>query len=140
MAVTSKKHWSSVVLESIVSKTDNPDDAEIPGINISGGAENGYFPYFSNVNQSQIQYESGKVYLNDILLEINGQTVAGLTLYDLKTIINCATNPLKFKHVRECNGIQKDLRKYLSKRFEKGSIDCNLQALIRDNLYLRTLP
>ncbi|KAJ4927593.1 hypothetical protein JOQ06_015318, partial [Pogonophryne albipinna] len=33
-----------------------------------------------------------------------------------------------------------DLRHYLSLQFQKGSMDHKLQQIIRDNLYLRTIP
>ena len=152
-----KKHWSERVLESVVSKTSSRPDLQknnsppkqksqepavttIDGIEIVGGAETGFFPYFTFLNQDRIIYHSGKVYNNDLLLEVNGQTVAGLTLYDLQTIISNAEDPIKLKHVKETNGLKKDLKKYLSQRFDRESIDFNLQALIRDNLYLRTLP
>ncbi|KAK2500640.1 hypothetical protein MC885_016768, partial [Smutsia gigantea] len=36
--------------------------------------------------------------------------------------------------------INKDLRHYLSLQFQKGSPDHKLQQVIRDNLYLRTIP
>lgn len=36
--------------------------------------------------------------------------------------------------------ITKDLRQYLGARFEKGSVDHELQQTIRDNLYTRTVP
>ncbi|XP_067134043.1 membrane-associated guanylate kinase, WW and PDZ domain-containing protein 1-like isoform X4 [Centruroides vittatus] len=36
--------------------------------------------------------------------------------------------------------LTKDLRQYLNTRFQKGSIDHDLQNTIRDNLYLRTVP
>lgn len=36
--------------------------------------------------------------------------------------------------------IDKDLRRYLNLRFQKGSVDHELQQIIRDNLYLRTIP
>lgn len=36
--------------------------------------------------------------------------------------------------------INKDLRHYLNLRFQKGSVDHELQQIIRDNLYLRTVP
>lgn len=36
--------------------------------------------------------------------------------------------------------VDKDLRLYLSLRFQKGSLDHELQQIIRDNLYLRTVP
>ena len=34
----------------------------------------------------------------------------------------------------------KDLKVYLKQRFDEGSVDRQLQAAIRDNLSLRTLP
>lgn len=36
--------------------------------------------------------------------------------------------------------IDKDLHHYLNLRFQKGSVDHELQQIIRDNLYLRTVP
>ncbi|KAM8909507.1 membrane-associated guanylate kinase, WW and PDZ domain-containing protein 2a isoform 4-T4 [Spinachia spinachia] len=36
--------------------------------------------------------------------------------------------------------IDQDLRRYLNLRFQKGSVDHELQQVIRDNLYLRTVP
>lgn len=36
--------------------------------------------------------------------------------------------------------VDKDLRQYLNLRFQKGSLDHELQQIIRDNLYLRTIP
>jgi hypothetical protein len=37
-------------------------------------------------------------------------------------------------------GLTKDLRQFLDARFQKGSIDHDLQQTIRDNLYMRTVP
>ena len=71
---------------------------------------------------------------------MNNQTVAGLTLYDLNTIISRADDPVRLKSVREGLQIMRDLRHYLSMKTEKGSIDNDLQNMVRDNLYLRTLP
>lgn len=36
--------------------------------------------------------------------------------------------------------VTKDLRQFLNARFQKGSVDHDLQNTIRDNLYLRTVP
>ncbi|CAF0851499.1 unnamed protein product [Adineta steineri] len=40
----------------------------------------------------------------------------------------------------ELQGLTKDLRQFLDARFQKGSIDHDLQQTIRDNLYMRTVP
>ena len=148
--MTPQKHWSERVLESIISRGPNPENAThpsklgiltlIPGLEIRGGAEHGQFNYFTNIQHNKILYHAGKVYSDDLILEINSQTVAGLTTYDLHTIILNSDDPLTIKHVKESHGISKDLRHYLSKKYEDDSIDKNLQDLTRDNLYLRTLP
>ncbi|KAK5872060.1 hypothetical protein PBY51_012793 [Eleginops maclovinus] len=39
-----------------------------------------------------------------------------------------------------CKVLNTDLRHYLSLQFQKGSLDHKLQQIIRDNLYLRTIP
>ncbi|KAK5610700.1 Membrane-associated guanylate kinase, WW and PDZ domain-containing protein 3 [Crenichthys baileyi] len=39
-----------------------------------------------------------------------------------------------------CKVLNTDLRHYLSLQFQKGSVDHKLQQVIRDNLYLRTIP
>ncbi|MGH0147269.1 UNVERIFIED_CONTAM: hypothetical protein FKN15_047243 [Acipenser sinensis] len=39
-----------------------------------------------------------------------------------------------------CKVLNSDLRHYLSLQFQKGSLDHKLQQVIRDNLYLRTIP
>ncbi|TKS90747.1 Membrane-associated guanylate kinase, WW and PDZ domain-containing protein 2 [Collichthys lucidus] len=44
------------------------------------------------------------------------------------------------KQQKEGGVIDKDLRHYLNLRFQKGSVDHELQQIIRDNLYLRTVP
>ncbi|MCI4375319.1 hypothetical protein PGIGA_G00108050 [Pangasianodon gigas] len=43
-------------------------------------------------------------------------------------------------HLWECKVLNTDLRHYLSLQFQKGSLDHKLQQVIRDNLYLRTIP
>ncbi|CAF5093198.1 unnamed protein product, partial [Rotaria magnacalcarata] len=48
------------------------------------------------------------------------------------------TNPI-FEELQG-RGLTKDLRQFLDARFQKGSIDHDLQQTIRDNLYMRTVP
>ncbi|XP_035677580.1 membrane-associated guanylate kinase, WW and PDZ domain-containing protein 1-like isoform X3 [Branchiostoma floridae] len=43
-------------------------------------------------------------------------------------------------HHHRGQGLTKDLRQYLNTRFQKGSVDHDLQQTIRDNVYLRTVP
>ena len=46
-------------------------------------------------------YFSGKIHDEEILLEINNQSVVGLTLYDLNSFIKSCQNSVHFKTVPE---------------------------------------
>jgi len=130
-------HWSEGVCESVIRR----DNDGALNIRIRGGAEDGTFPYFGPVESNKIKYESGvPIDEGNILLEVNGQTVAGLTLYDLNTIIASTEDPVQLKSVKETSGISKQLRQYLSQNVTRESVDYDLQSMIRDNLYLRTMP
>lgn len=130
-------HWSEGVCESVIRR----DNEGALHLRIRGGAEDGTFPYFGPVESKKIKYESGvPIDEGNILLEVNGQTVAGLTLYDLNTIIASTEDPVRLKSVKENNGISRQLRQYLSQNVSRESVDHDLQSMIRDNLYLRTMP
>uniref|UniRef100_H2ZDG2 Uncharacterized protein n=1 Tax=Ciona savignyi TaxID=51511 RepID=H2ZDG2_CIOSA len=130
------KHWSDRVHESVVSRNKSGQ----LNLVIKGGAEEIRFPFFGSVKQEKVIYHSGKIQDGEILLEVNDQAVVGLTLYDLNNLIKQARDPVRFKTVKEGQTLTKDLKQYLSQRFNKGTVDHQLQAAIRDNLYLRTLP
>lgn len=63
-------------------------------------------------------------------------------IQSLTSIFNWRSNSYVMSSVVFLIGkvINKDLRHYLSLQFQKGSIDHKLQQVIRDNLYLRTIP
>ena len=44
---------------------------------------------------------SGKIQDGEILLEVNDQSIVGLTLYDLNNLIIRAPDPVRFKSVKE---------------------------------------
>ena len=48
-----------------------------------------------------IFYCSGKIQDGEILLEVNDQSIVGLTLYDLNNLIKQAPDPVRFKSVKE---------------------------------------
>lgn len=111
-------------------------------LTIEGGSDNGEFAYFGPFEVDRIKYGRGKVAKDDIILEIQGQKVAGYTQRDVVAWLNhCCRNgnPIVLRAVRS-GCLTKDLRQYLNTRFQKGSIDHDLQNTIRDNLYLRTVP
>nr|CAB3263597.1 membrane-associated guanylate kinase, WW and PDZ domain-containing protein 2 [Phallusia mammillata] len=130
------KHWSERVHESVVSRNKSGQ----LNLVIKGGAEEVKFPYFGSVKQDKVIYHSGKIQDGEILLEVNDKSVVGLTLYDLNNMIKQARDPVRFKTVKEGQTLTKDLKLFLSQRFNKGTVDHQLQVEMRDNLYLRTLP
>ncbi|XP_030417612.1 membrane-associated guanylate kinase, WW and PDZ domain-containing protein 3 isoform X4 [Gopherus evgoodei] len=142
-----KRHWLSKVQECAVSwGPPQPGGAPDPDL-LRGGAELGEFPYLGARLLLGELGGPGPVLLSgkppspgDVLLEVNGTPVSGLTHRDTLAVIRHFREPVRLKTVRPGKVINKDLRHYLSLQFQKGSIDHKLQQVIRDNLYLRTIP
>uniref|UniRef100_A0A3B5MLR6 PDZ domain-containing protein n=1 Tax=Xiphophorus couchianus TaxID=32473 RepID=A0A3B5MLR6_9TELE len=99
----------------------------------SGGADYGEFPFVTAA-------PGGGATVGDIILEIGGTPVLGMTLGDVRGVLNSCPHPIRIKTVFPGSSLCKDLRLYLSKCFTPGSMDSQLQQLIRENLYLRAVP
>ncbi|XP_062839596.1 membrane-associated guanylate kinase, WW and PDZ domain-containing protein 2 isoform X13 [Anolis carolinensis] len=136
-----KSHWTSRVHECAIVRSA---EGQL-GFELKGGAENGQFPYLGEVKPGQVLYEAGggaggKLVPEELLLEVNETPVAGLTIRDVLAVIKHCKDPIRLKCVKQGGIVDKDLRHYLNLRFQKGSVDHELQQIIRDNLYLRTVP
>ncbi|XP_075455719.1 membrane-associated guanylate kinase, WW and PDZ domain-containing protein 2 isoform X12 [Ascaphus truei] len=131
-----KNHWTSKVHESVVGRSL---EGEL-GFEIRGGAEDGQFPHLGEVKPGKVSYQSGKLVPEELVLEVNETPVAGLTIRDVLAVIKHCKDPIRIKCVKQGGIVDKDLRRYLNLRFQKGSVDHELQQIIRDNLYLRTVP
>uniref|UniRef100_A0A8C5FYS8 Membrane associated guanylate kinase, WW and PDZ domain containing 1b n=1 Tax=Gouania willdenowi TaxID=441366 RepID=A0A8C5FYS8_GOUWI len=131
-----KPHWSARVIESFVLK-DARGDINVP---MRGGAENGEFAHIGPVDRDLVIYQSGALSEGDLLLEVENLAISGLPLYDVQTVIQNSRGPVKLKTVRQGNKLTKDLKLYLSQRFQKSSPDHELQQTIRDNLYHHAVP
>ncbi|XP_057185187.1 membrane-associated guanylate kinase, WW and PDZ domain-containing protein 2 isoform X4 [Triplophysa rosa] len=131
-----KNHWTNKVHEAVLSRNK---EGEL-GFELKGGAENGNFAYFGEVKQGKVAIQSGKLSQDELLLEVNDTPVAGLTIRDVLAVIKHCKDPFRLKCVKQGGVVDKDLRHYLNLRFQKGSVDHELQQIIRDNLYLRTVP
>ncbi|KAH9490587.1 Membrane-associated guanylate kinase, WW and PDZ domain-containing protein 2 [Bulinus truncatus] len=132
-------HWTKQVRETVASAFH--DDL---CIEIDGGADNGQFCYVGLFRVDKINYHSGKLTTGDIILEIQGQKISGYTQRDariwLKQVSQNGT-PVMIKTVPASSGsLPKELGAFLITRFQKGSVDHDLQQIIRDNLYMRTVP
>ncbi|CAL9704652.1 unnamed protein product [Knipowitschia caucasica] len=134
-----KKHWSSKVVECAVSWGNLGDFGTV--VEILGGAEVGQFPYLGQMKLDVLVCHVGKLpYYGDVLLEVNGTPVSGLTNRDTLAVVRHFREPVRLKTVKPGKVLNSDLRHYLSLQFQKGSLDHKLQQIIRDNLYLRTIP
>ncbi|XP_034389640.1 membrane-associated guanylate kinase, WW and PDZ domain-containing protein 3 [Cyclopterus lumpus] len=134
-----KKHWSGKVVECAVSWGNLGDFGTV--VEVLGGAELGQFPHLGQMKLDVLVCHVGKLpYYGDVLLEVNGTPVSGLTNRDTLAVIRHFREPIRLKTVKPGKVLNTDLRHYLSLQFQKGSLDHKLQQIIRDNLYLRTIP
>uniref|UniRef100_A0A8C8DEH2 Membrane-associated guanylate kinase, WW and PDZ domain-containing protein 1 n=1 Tax=Oncorhynchus tshawytscha TaxID=74940 RepID=A0A8C8DEH2_ONCTS len=116
---------------------DAPGDLNVP---LLGGAENGEFAFIGQVNEDIVIYKNGKLTEGELILEVENLSISGLPLYDVQTVINNCKGPVRLKTVRQGTKLNKDLKHYLSQRFQKSSPDHELQQTIRDNLYRHAVP
>ncbi|XP_037336535.2 membrane-associated guanylate kinase, WW and PDZ domain-containing protein 3a isoform X1 [Pungitius pungitius] len=134
-----KKHWSSKVQECTLSWGASGELVAV--VEVSGGAELGEFPHLGHVVSEAMVCHVGRFPCSgDVLLEVNGTPVSGLTNRDTLAVIRHFREPIRLKTVKPGKVLNTDLRHYLSLQFQKGSLDHKLQQVIRDNLYLRTIP
>uniref|UniRef100_A0AAX7VJB6 Membrane-associated guanylate kinase, WW and PDZ domain-containing protein 3 n=1 Tax=Astatotilapia calliptera TaxID=8154 RepID=A0AAX7VJB6_ASTCA len=134
-----KKHWSSKVQECTVSWGGSGELVTVA--EVRGGAELGEFPYLGHIVSEALVCHAGRLpSIGDVLLEVNGTPVSGLTNRDTLAVIRHFREPVRLKTVKPGKVLNTDLRHYLSLQFQKGSLDHKLQQVIRDNLYLRTIP
>lgn len=94
-----QKHWCQRIQEAVVSSNA---DGEF-GITLGGGADYGQFCVIASLKLPQLTFHNGKLYVDDIVLEIQGQKIAGYTLKDatvwLKQVGNNG-NPVMVKTVK----------------------------------------
>ncbi|XP_029975596.1 membrane-associated guanylate kinase, WW and PDZ domain-containing protein 3a isoform X2 [Salarias fasciatus] len=134
-----KKHWSAKVQECTVSWGGTGELVTV--VEVRGGAELGEFPYVGHIVSEAMVCHTGRLPCGgDVLLEVNGTPVSGLTNRDTLAVIRHFREPIRLKTVKPGKVLNTDLRHYLSLQFQKGSLDHKLQQVIRDNLYLRTIP
>ncbi|GFO44024.1 membrane-associated guanylate kinase, ww and pdz domain-containing protein 2-like [Plakobranchus ocellatus] len=131
-------HWTKQVRETVASAFHD----DLP-VTIDGGAENGQFCYLGLIRVDKINYHGGKLKTGEIILEIQGQKVSGYTQRDASLWLKQVSQngaPIMIKTVPATGTLPKDLSAFLITRFQKGSMDHDLQQIIRDNLYMRTVP
>ncbi|XP_072238769.1 membrane-associated guanylate kinase, WW and PDZ domain-containing protein 1b isoform X3 [Leuresthes tenuis] len=131
-----KNHWTFRVNECLISKDARGD----LNVSLRGGAEYGEFAYIGQMNEDAVVYNSGKLNEGELLLEVENLSISGLPLYDIQTVIKNCKGPVRLKTVKPGTKLNKDLKHYLSLRFQKSSPDHELQQTIRNNLYHHAVP
>lgn len=92
-----KNHWTNKVHEAVLTRNK---EGEL-GFDLKGGAENGNFPYFGEVKQGKVAIQSGKLSQDELLLEVNDTSVAGLTIRDVLAVIKHCKDPFRLKCVKQ---------------------------------------
>ncbi|KAL1250057.1 hypothetical protein QQF64_021062 [Cirrhinus molitorella] len=94
-----KKHWSSKVQECAVSWGNAGELCAV--LEIRGGAEHGEFPHLGQVLSDALVCHVGRLPgPGDVLLEVNGTPVSGLTNRDTLAVIRHFREPLRLKTVK----------------------------------------
>ncbi|KAI1890548.1 hypothetical protein AGOR_G00154820 [Albula goreensis] len=94
-----KKHWSSKVQECAVSWGTGGEFSSV--VEVRGGAEHGEFPYLGQVKSEAMVCQYGRVPIpGDVLLEVNGTPVSGLTNRDTLAVIRHFREPIRLKTVK----------------------------------------
>lgn len=93
-ATVKKLHWRSKVQESFVPLGGASGEL---GVAIGGGADYGEFPFVTAA-------PGGGATVGDIILEIGGTPVLGMTLGDVRGVLNSCPHPIRIKTVSPGTG------------------------------------
>lgn len=88
-----KLHWRSKVQETFIPLVGGSGEL---GIAIGGGADYGEFPFVTAA-------PGGGITVGDIIIEIGGTPVLGLTLGDVRGLLNSCPHPIRIKSVSPGN-------------------------------------
>ncbi|PAA68409.1 hypothetical protein BOX15_Mlig024373g2, partial [Macrostomum lignano] len=131
--------WGSAAREATVSAAA-PDGCL--QLSLTGGAENGQLCALADIRPDQCVFWQGRAESGDILLEVQGHRVSGFTLRDARELLAALSAngaPVVLKTL-PAGRLSPDLARLLRSQFDAGSPEAALQSVVRDNLYLRTVP
>ncbi|XP_029317466.1 membrane-associated guanylate kinase, WW and PDZ domain-containing protein 2a isoform X5 [Cottoperca gobio] len=92
-----KNHWTNKVHESVLCRNE---EGEL-GLELKGGAENGQFPVIGELLPGRAVCHSGKLFQDELLLEVNDTPVAGLTTRDVHAVVKHSKDPVRLKCVKQ---------------------------------------
>ena len=94
-----KHHWTNKVRESVLCRNG---EGEL-GLELKGGAENGQFPVVGELLPGGAPSNSGQLFQDELLLEVNDTPVAGLTTRDVHAVVKHSKDPVRLKCVKQGN-------------------------------------
>lgn len=94
-----KHHWTNKVRESVLCRNE---EGEL-GLELKGGAENGQFPVVGELLPGGAPSNSGQLFQDELLLEVNDTPVAGLTTRDVHAVVKHSKDPVRLKCVKQGN-------------------------------------
>ena len=94
-----KKHWSTKVQECSVSWGGSGELVTV--VEVRGGAELGEFPHLGHfVSEAMVCHAGRFPSSGDVLLEVNGTPVSGLTNRDTLAVVRHFREPIRLKTVK----------------------------------------
>lgn len=93
--VVKKLHWRSKVQESFIPLLGSSGEL---GVAIGGGSDYGEFPFVTAA-------PGGGITVGEIILEIGGTPVLGMTLGDVRGVLNSCPHPIRIKTVTPGNAL-----------------------------------
>lgn len=94
-----KKHWSTKVQECTLSWGGSGELVTV--VEVRGGAELGEFPHLGHIVSEAMVCHVGRFPCSgDVLLEVNGTPVSGLTNRDTLAVIRHFREPIRLKTVK----------------------------------------
>lgn len=88
-AAARKLHWHSKVQDSFIPLVGSSGDL---GVAVGGGADYGEFPFVTAA-------PGGGLTVGDVILEIGGTPVLGMTLGDVRGVLHSCLHPIRIKTV-----------------------------------------
>jgi len=130
-----------------------PGETRHTGIHLAGGSSEREFLHFSPALLNGIVYadapwyatvfggfsrQPGRIYRNDLVLEMNGQSVAGYRVPEARALLDELTEGnlggVIFLICAAAGTVSPSLEKFLARPSQRGSPDYLLQRHIRDNI------
>lgn len=105
-AAVKKLHWRSHVQDSFVPLLGSSGELAVA---VGGGADYGEFPFVTSA-------PGGGLTVGDVVLEVGGTPVLGMTLGDVRGVLNSCPHPIRIKTVSPGNGERWEVHRFYTRQ------------------------